>query len=424
MKHSVIKKFFPSKRTAKDSFTTLIGDFVSKGFLFFVNLILMKVASQEDFALFTIYVTFLGLGQQFSDLGINQGTIKFYSVYKSSDPERADGFLSLGFRLKFISAFSLALIYLGLAYPTAIYGYQQETHVLPLVIAAIGTFGGSMFDFLQAAQQSKQDYKKLALFKTAEGFIKLGGLLLLVFIKEFAINKVFWIYSIVPLIIFIAGYKFIGKKAMPTNAKSIFDALYGSSKWIFLAGLTTMIMVRLDIIMLSFLKVSDLTGLAVYSAGIKLCVPLQVAAASMNTVFFPKAMEITKRGEIKAFIFSTLKITLPLSVGFILFAVMIEFIMPLIFPNYIGALPVFHILVIAFLFNLLGNPITVILFAINKQKVALNINIIQLVVNLVANLILYYYFSAIGIAIGTLITYLMGGFITFYYIWRFLKNNS
>lgn len=422
MTRSQIKKFLPSKRTAKDSATTLTGDFVSKGFLFFVTLILMKVSSQEDFGLFTLYITFLGLGQQFSDLGINQGIIKFYSAYKDSDTDRANGFLDLGFKLKFISALSLSLVYLALSYPTAIYGYNQTTHILPLVIAAIGTFGGSLLDYIQAVFQGKQDYKKLAVIKVAEGFIKFGGLLLLIFIKNFTIQKAFWIYSIVPMIIFLLGYKINSRAKSNYDSRSVFMELFGFSKWIFFASLTTMIMVRIDILMLSFLNTRDLAGLGIYSAGIKLCVPLQVAAASMNTVFFPKAMEIKNRREIKSFIVSTLKMTLPLSLGFVLFAIIINIFLPLILPNYLAALPVFHILVFAFLLNLLGNPITIILFAINKQKVALKINVIQLFINVLANFVLYYYFSAIGIAIGTLITYLVGGTVTFYYIWRYLKR--
>jgi O-antigen/teichoic acid export membrane protein len=417
-----IKKILPSRRTAKDSVTTLTGDFVSKGFLLFVNLILMKVASPEDFGLFTIYVTFLGLGQQFSDLGINQGVIKYYSAYKEKDPNRANGFIELGFKLKFLSALTLSLIYLALAYPTAIYGYNQTTHALPLAIAALGTFGGSMLDYIQGVFQGKQDYKKLAIIKVSEGFMKLGGLLLLIFIKEFTVDKTFWIYSIVPFLIFIIGYNMNQRVKTEYDKKSVFSELLGFSKWIFYASLSTMIMVRIDILMLSFMNTNDLAGLGVYNAGIKLCVPLQVAAASMNTVFFPKAMEIKNRQEIKSFIFSTLKITLPLSICFVVFAVIVELFLPNIFPNYIGALPIFHILVIAFLFNLLGNPITVILFAIDKQKVALKINIIQLFVNILANMVLYHYFNGIGIAIGTLITYLTGGSLTFYYILRYLKK--
>lgn len=417
-----VKKYLPSRKAAKDSATTLTGDFISKGFLFFVNLILMKISTQEDFALFSIYITFLGLGQQFSDLGINQGMIKYYSTYKGENLDKANSFLSFGFKFKLVSALIFSLIYLLLSYPTAIYAYKQTTHILPLLVAACGTFGGSMLDYIQALFQSKQDYKKLAVIKITEGFAKLGGLLLLVLLKEYTIAKVYWIYTIVPLLVFFMGYRMSLPLHCKYDVKEVFKELFGFSKWVFLASITTMIMVRIDILMLSLLNPKDLVGLGIYSAGIKLCVPLQVAAASMNTVFFPKAMEIKKRSEIKSFIISTLKITFPLSIAFVIFSILVEYLIPHIFPNYIDSIPIFNILVIAFLFNLLGNPITVILFAINKQKVALKINLIQLFVNIVANLILFYYLNSIGIAFGTLITYFVGGFLTFYYIFKYLKR--
>jgi len=109
---SKLKKYLPSKKAAKDSATTLTGDFISKGFLFFVNLILMKVSTQEEFALFSIYITFLGLGQQFSDLGINQGVIKYYSAYKNDNINKANAFLSFGFKFKLFQLFCLPLFIL------------------------------------------------------------------------------------------------------------------------------------------------------------------------------------------------------------------------------------------------------------------------------------------------------------------------
>jgi len=206
------------------------------------------------------------------------------------------------------------------------------------------------------------------------------------------------------------------------NVRDIFRELYGFSKWIFLASITTMIMGRLDILMLSFFNINDLSEIAIYSAGLKLSLPLQAAVASIITVFFPKAMEIKDISEVKAFIFSTLKVTLPLTIAFIFFAVLVKYFTPVIFPNYVESLPIFYVLVFAFSLNLIGNPITIIIFAINQQKKALKINIIQLFINILANLILYYYFSVIGIAFGTLITFIVGAALSAYYIFRYLKR--
>lgn len=418
-----IKKFLPSRKNAKDSVITLSGDFLSKVFLFLVNLILMRYSSLEDFALFSIYLTFLGLGQHFSDLGINQGVIKYYSLYKVQNAERANLFLNLGFKLKLILAFSLSLIYLLLAYPTAVYVYT-DTHITPLLIAAAGTFGGSLVEFIQSAFQAKQDYKKLVITKILESILKLGGLLCLFGLKEFTIIKIFWIYSIVPLAVFVIIYNLYKPVKLKTvYNKDVFAELYGFSKWIFLASITTMIMGRLDILMLSFFNSNDLAKVAIYSAGLKLALPLQSATASIITVFFPKAMEIKSKSEVKTFIFSTLKVTLPLAIGFIFFAVLVHWFTPIIFPNYVKSLTVFYVLLFAFILNLIGNPVTIIIFAINQQKKALKINIIQLFINILANLILYYYFSVVGIAFGTLITFIVGAILSFYYIFRYLKND-
>ena len=416
-----VKKFLPSRKNAEDSLITLSSEFASKGFLFLVNLMLMKYSSVQDFGLFSIYVTFLGLGQMFSDFGINQGIVKYYSLYKTQDFERANSFLNFGFKIKFILAFSLSLVYLLLAYPTAIYVYT-DTYITPLFIAAIGTLGGSLLDFIQYVFQAKQDYKKMAISKLIEGFLKLSGLLVLFTLKEFTIIKTFWIYAIVPIIVFLFACTMYKPVKTTYNKKDIFMELYGFSKWIFLASITTMIMGRLDILMLSFLNVSDFAGIAIYSAGTKLCVPFLIATASVVVVFFPKAMEIQNKTEAKTFVFSTLKVTVPLTIVFIVFSVLVKYFIPVIFPNYVNSLPIFYVLVFAYILNLIGNPITIIILAINQQKKALIINIIQLFINILANLILYHYFSAIGIAYGTLITFIVGATLSSYYIFRYIRR--
>jgi O-antigen/teichoic acid export membrane protein len=416
-----IKKFLPSRKNAKDSLITLSSDFVSKGFLFLVNLVLMKYSSVQDFGLFSIYVTFLGLGVMFSDLGINQGIIKYYSLYKTKNFERANSFLNFGFKIRLGLAFSFSLLYLLLVYPTATYIYT-DTYITPLFIAAIGVFGSTLLDFVQSAFQAKQDFKKMAITKVLEGFLKLVFLLLLFILKEFTIVKTFWIYTIVPFVVFLVAYNMYKPVKTTYNKKDIFMELYGFSKWIFLANIATMIMGRLDILMLSFLNVNDFAGIAIYSAGIRLCVPLQVVTSSMVTVFFPKAMEIKDKIGAKVFIFSTLKLTLPLTIGCIVFSVLVKYFIPVIFPNYVGSLQIFYVLVFAHIINLIGNPITIIILAINQQKKALMINIIQFFINVLANLILYHYFSAIGIAYGTLITFVVGATLSSYYIFRYLRR--
>jgi O-antigen/teichoic acid export membrane protein len=381
----------------------------------------MKYSSVQDFGLFSIYITFLNLGQQFSEFGINQGVIKYYSLYKTQNFERANSFLNFGFKIKFILAFSLSLVYLLLVYPTATYIYA-DTHITPLFIAAIGTFGASLLDFIQSVFQAKQDYKKMAITKILEASIKFGGLLSLFILKEFTIVKTFWLYTIVPLVIFLIACTMYKPVKTTYNKKDIFMELYEFSKWIFLASITTMIMGKLDILMLSFFNVNDFARIAIYSAGVKLCVPLQVATISMIIVFFPKAMEIKDKSEARTFIFSTLKITFPLTIGFMVFSVLVKYFIPVIFPNYVESLPIFYVLFFAYILNLIGNPITIIILAIKKKKKALMINIIQLFINILANLILYHYFSAIGIAYGTLITFAVGATLSAYYIVRYLRR--
>jgi O-antigen/teichoic acid export membrane protein len=420
----VINRLFSYIKSNKDMITIFVGDFVSKGFTFFVNIILLKIASPEDFGLFALYITYLGLGAQFADLGINQGVIKYFSLYKSTNISKAHSFIDAGLKMKIIIALALSIIYYFLSFPTAEIGYKQSAILVPLAIAAIGVFGQTLLEFIQSVLQAKQNYSRLAFIKVTEGSLKFGGILILVLIHRFSIILIYWLYALVPAIIFLLGLKLAAHKMEKTFNKQVMPELFHFSKWLFLSGLVTMFMARLDILMLSFFKSDDYASLGIYSAGLKLGIPLLVATGSMITVFYPKAMEIKTFDGIKKYVIKTLKTTVPLSILFLLFWFMIEIVIPKYFGNYVSSLPVFRILLFAYMFVLLGNPITVLLLTINKQKIALYINIFQLIINIFLNLILYSWLDMVGVALGTLLTFLVGGIVTFAYLYRYVQKNK
>jgi O-antigen/teichoic acid export membrane protein len=323
-----------------------------------------------------------------------------------------------------VIAISLSILYYLLADATSQYIYHQESLLLPLSIAAGGVLGGSLLDFINSVLQGEQKYSRLAFIKMLEGSLKLGGLIILVLLKIFSINLVFLLYTIVPIFIFLFGTNLRKWEKLSYDFKEIFSELYNFSKWIFLTSLITMVMSRLDIIMLSFLKSNDYNSLGIYSAGLKLGVPLLVATGSMITVYYPKAMTLSTKNEIRKYVSQTLKTTIPISLGFVCFWSLIEILIPIYFNNYIDSLPIFRILLIAYIFTLIGNPITLLMFVINKQKVATLINTLQLVINIPLNLVFYKYFDISGIALGTLITYFIGGVLTFQYLLRYFRKSQ
>jgi O-antigen/teichoic acid export membrane protein len=154
---------------------------------------------------------------------------------------------------------------------------------------------------------------------------------------------------------------------------------------------------RFDILALK--RYASNSEVGVYGAAIQLATVLPILIGSITSVLLPKASRIESYAHLMSFAKKSL---LSSTVVFLLILPIFLFSGPLIRlvfgPEYIPSIPIFRILFWGFMISLFTNPLSVIVFRINKPNYASYGNIAQFAVGLTLYLTLVPRFGVSGAA--------------------------
>ncbi len=162
-----------------------------------------------------------------------------------------------------------------------------------------------------------------------------------------------------------------------------------------------------------------------YSVAMNLAMIFPLIAVSLVATLLPKMEQFLKERSMREYIFVVLSKTKYVVLIFILLELIAPFIIKLIFGNIFShSVKIFQILAFGMLIIVLTNPISILIYYINKARVATVINWIQLPINYIGNLILIPIFGASGAALSTVIVYMVGSVSILMYINKFLTKKE
>jgi O-antigen/teichoic acid export membrane protein len=151
--------------------------------------------------------------------------------------------------------------------------------------------------------------------------------------------------------------------------------------------------------------------LGIYSAASALALPITTLTYSITTVFIPHVSRLSDPVDLARFLKDNFKLTTLISLGLILVAIPAG---PLLLgqlygSEYSDATPVFRVLVLAFVTELLLLPPGLVLFSRNRLDVVATINASIVAITLVANSILIPVYGGMGAAMVVLAGKLIAG---------------
>ena len=167
---------------------------------------------------------------------------------------------------------------------------------------------------------------------------------------------------------------------------------------------------RLDVLMLGFFRQAAEVG--IYSVAFRLIMPLELLPETFNTVFLPKVSRFRRREEISRYFRDTLKVTGLVAAVCVL---LILFAKPLILlvlgERFLPSVKLFQILVGAFILLTMINPINLVGHSLNRPQLFAIMAGINLVLNFGGNIVFIPRYGALGAAIVTLVSRVLGGLI-------------
>lgn len=405
---------------AKQGFVVFTGDIIAKVMTFSISILLLKLISIEEIGYYGVFLSILAVVNQFTDLGLHQGVVRFYSLHNQTDAARSQSFIWLAFRCKwFIIPITSVILYFAAPWISMLLVHNDALeHGLRLL--SLGLFGTGFFEFSISVLQARQNFKLLTGLRITEAFAKLTYLLVTIYLGVFSLEQVFISYTIIPLFVGTLGLftsrVFSARIKYPW--KELFAELYHFTKWLAVTYMAIMILQHVDMFMVSGLITDNSVDVGLYSAARRLSIPLVVMAGSLTTLFFPKAMGITSHEQMLVYVKQTLKISIPVSVVSLTYLGVLHLVIPWFFVNITGSLPIINWLFAGYIFTILGNPVTILITAMGDTKVVAMINIIQFIVTLILHYVFITQLGSIGAAISSFIIWVIAGTFSFWYIYN------
>lgn len=370
----------------------------------FLALLMYPVATRylgdADFGRYSLATTIMFIVFLFNDFGIN--TLMVREVAK--DKEKAKEFYGNAITLKIMLTVVSALF---IVIYSVVTDYENRTYMAIYIFAVYGilsSFVQLTSSVFRAYERMEFDALVVILEKTLITVFGVGVLLLGYGLKIFS-----WVFVLCGLISFVLGLVIVSKRFFVPRLHFQFDQIKSILIGSFFFGVSlflSQIYNRVGVIMLSIMKTDQVVGW--YAAAFKLLAFTNIIPMIFVTSFFPR-MSINSRtsNEELSKVFSLgfrflVILALPLAPAVALLADKIILLMS--GSQFVNSIPALRILGVAASVLFINIFLASLYGATNNQKRLVGMQVIGLLVNVTANLVLIPRFAHIGASYATIIT--------------------
>ena len=412
-----MKKLF-SSYWIRSAFYTILQRFSLTLFGFISIIIIFREfdSDKHKMGLWSLFLIAVGIFEQVKSNLLKNAQIKFVSA--TNNPEEKSVIASSSLVINIL--ISILFILFIVAGSDVLSTWLVDTNELGTMLKWFipGVLFMIFFSHLEAVQQSHLDFKGVFAGYFVRQFLFLAILLYHKLMAiPFSLTDLV-IYQCISLLLGSAVLYFFSRKYLRNifrPAKSWMKKIVGYGGYIFGSGTVASLFQNLDQIMIAR---SNTGYVASYNVAYRINSLVDIPSYAAAEVLFPKASAAsTEEGPQKIkylyerMVAILLSFTVPAAIFIILFPGF--FINIIGGPNYLDAVPILQLYMIAGMLRPAQNQAANLLNSIGKAKFCFYINTGYLLVNLVLNYICLEYFGFYGAAIGTLITFSLG--IVFWY---------
>ena len=405
-------------KIVKNTFWLSTSQIIARGLGFFYFIFLARFLGVADFGIYSFTIAFVYNFIPVADFGIERLVLRDIS----REPEKTTYFLKRLLPLRMILA---AIAYFLLVILALVFG-QTGKQILYLAIFGLALFPYSFSFLLISFLNSREEMKFLAasnIFLIL--FTGVTGALLV--ILKFPLTILFFVYPLANFL--LAGWFWLNSKELNLPLGGVIDLVFWkkclSQSWAFATILILAVFyLRLSVVMLNLIKGSVATGL--YNSAFKFVEATILIPQSLTLALFPLSSKliISDKAKLKKIYLKALLILVLLSVPLMfvfLFAPQL-LVKTTYGSNYLGAVPVFMILGLSFVFffpnALAGN----IIQNSDKFKRFLPWAVANFLVALLLCLILIPRYSIVGAAWAVVGGEIFGLIINNWFVFRILKE--
>lgn len=411
-------------QTARDSGVLFTGSFINSLLSLVAVIYVSRELGPEQFGILAtfnaVYVTLIGL----TNFGLDTAAIKIISSHIVKDERKAHTAMRVLIKIELLLGILIGISGVIFAVPIAnVLGGEHLTFAVQLAFFAAAF--GSAAAFIGPFLVSYRKFKENAIVGVLGGLIRTITILILASAASLTISNVLWAYAVVPIIFFFAGLLIAPKgwrvRASRSEQKESFKEIFHFSKWILLSYVATVIAGKLDVFLISTMLGTTSVGL--YAAAQQLASIMPLIIGAISTAVLPRFSQFAEENKLHEYYKKTF---LAVSIlAFCLSPIILigDDIVTLVFGDkFTASIEVFQILFAAYLIALLGNILSLTLYAVNKPKILTYINYLGLATTVIFYPVLISLFGINGAAWAFLLNNLMGTILSIIFSYRAVKK--
>ncbi|MCD4654838.1 oligosaccharide flippase family protein [bacterium] len=403
------------------------GNILVKAFAFLATVLLMRGFTPAEFGRIMTMVSLMSILPVFMDFGSGNSFLKIFPTMKAIglDHRKHDLF---GAALLFRSVIGSLLLIIGCVFarPVAAVLLKSPDAWPVVVLAFVGGFAGSFFQFLQVVFQSDEKFKALVNTQFLDAVLKAAGAGIVVgFMSGAAAIHGVAIYAIAPLvaaaIIFTLKRKELPKPKLPD--KIFFKTFIRFSYWYMISAISIMIFTNFDYLILAATRPAEEVGY--FGSAVRLGTMFFLLVQAINTVLMPYIGRITNAQAMLAFYRKAQIRTFLLSL-FVLPAVLLgPWLVGMVAgKQYLPAVSTYYWVALDQISQLFFTPFMAVLFGLNRPRFLAGYVVLEMILNIVGDILIVNTWGADGVAAITFAVRLIIGTIGSVHVWRGLKNNK
>jgi len=397
---------------------------------FVAAIVVARTLGPTKLGVLTIATVIMGISSKIIEMGLTTTMVRKIAFHISIGEE--DEGISLFrniYRFRFLVCILVLLIFYFLTPFLAELFLHDVSLITPLRLAIVGAFLFNLFFHVEGMLRALEKFKEIAILNITSHVVRTGFILLLAYHAILGVNSTMMINILQIFIGFVIASLIIPKKFYfrRIDKKYPLKKVFLYSGWMYLFSLLFMLFDRLDVLMLGYFRQAAEVG--IYSVAFTMIRPLELLPETFNTVFLPKVSKFLNKDQIYRYFKDTLKVTSLVSiVGLVLIFIAEPLIVSFYGERYASSAKLFQILVGAFILLSMINPLSLVAHSLNKPQIFTFMAGINLVMNFTGNIIFIPKYGALGAAIVTLVSRVLGGAIGLlvlkYYIdrWAGLKE--
>lgn len=342
---------------------------LAQGFSLLLSLvtgvIIFRQLGPTDIGRVTLAFSVMGLFSLLAEFGLRDAAVNYISREKRRQGGRLVALVGSFFSAKLLLAGGAAVLGLSLAAHIAHQVYPGLQMGILFQLAAVGLFSNGLLGFSLAVLEGEQRFAAVSLVQVFQSLLRAVLVLLCFGLNILTAPMLLSLEVLTPAVAFLYSWRLLPPPRLAAPTRLELRRLFKFSRWIAVSAVAQTLLLRLDMLLLSHFH--NATTLGLYAAAASLVNRLNILRAAALTSALPEASRRLSAAELRAFVRESLQITGLISLLLLpLFGLGGPLLRWLYGSNYEAAMPVFNLLLAAFLVGFNLQPLNYVFYALNR----------------------------------------------------------